>query len=304
MKQCSKCHQPAVIFIQYNGTHLCQTHFFDYVERRVKKEITKQGKTQKNTTIGVALSGGKDSTVCLSLLCDIYKKRSHVHLVAITVDEGIQGYRPASIQVAQQTCEELHIDHHIISFKNVFDITMDEIASQDHQLGDCSFCGVFRRQCLNLLGKKLNVDKLATGHNLDDMAQSILMNFVNGDIEKLARLGPHEHVQPGLIPRMLPLRTIPEKELTLYAILKKFKFHHGQCPYAHEALRGEFRDIVDELEQHHPGTRHSIVKSYDGIKPSLMHCCPSVPLHSCVRCGEPTTQNMCKACLLQEQVIH
>ena len=172
---------------------------------------------------------------------------------------------------------------------------MDEVAAQDQKLGDCSFCGVFRRQCLNLVAKKLNVDKLATGHNLDDMAQSILMNFVNGDVEKLARLGPHDHVQPGLIPRMLPLRTIPEKELTLYAILKNFSFHHGQCPYAHEALRGEFRDIVDELEQHHPGTRHSILKSYDGLKPTLTQCCPSVPLHSCTLCGEPTTQDICKA---------
>ena len=109
---------------------------------------------------------------------------------------------------------------YIVSFKDVFGITMDEIASKHDELGECSYCGVFRRVCLNKKSKDLRLDKLVTGHNLDDIAQSILMNFVNGDMQKLARLGPHRKVQPGLVPRMLPLRTIPEKEVALYAIIK------------------------------------------------------------------------------------
>ena len=304
MNHCSKCHQPAVIAIAYNGTRLCATHFFQYVERRVKKEITKQGKTAKHTTIGVALSGGKDSTVCLSLLHQIYGKRPDVRLVALTVDEGIEGYRPKSIDAAHRTCKELDMEHHVISFQEVFGFTMDTVANQDHELGACSFCGVFRRQCLNILAKKLQVDKLATGHNLDDMAQSILMNFTNGDIDKLTRLGPHLQVQPGLIPRMLPLRTIPEKEITLYAVLKKMSYYHGECPYAYEALRGEFRDILDELEHNHPGTRHSILNSFDSIKPALLSTCPPVALHSCSTCGEPTTKEYCKACMLKKRVTN
>ena len=110
------------------------------------------------------------------------------------------------------------------------------------------------------------------------MSQSILMNFVNSDMKKLARLGPHMKIQPGLVPRMLPLRTIPEKENALYAILKAIKYHDGECPYAINAVRGVFRDIIDELEEKNPGTRHSILNSYDSIKDMLIEKFPPIEL--------------------------
>ena len=301
-KICSKCKRPAITFIRYNGTHLCKDHFIEYFERRVKKDIKKQGKNPEHYKIGVALSGGKDSLVALHIINNIFSKRPNIKIYAITVDEGIMGYRNESIKFAEMNCQELGIEHHIVSFKDVIGTTLDEIAPKKNDLGECGYCGVFRRLCLNLKAKELGVDKLVTGHNLDDMAQSILMNFVNGDINKLARLGPHQKVQPGLVPRMLPLRSIPEKENALYAILNNIKFHDGECPYSISALRGEFRNIIDDLEYKHPGTRHSILNSYDGIKDILFEKFPQVELNTCKECGEPTSQKLCKTCILKKQI--
>jgi len=126
------------------------------------------------------------------------------------------------------------------------------------------------------------------------------MNFVNGDMKKLARLGPHIKIQPGLVPRMLPLRSIPEKENTIYAIVNNIDFHDGECPYSIRALRGVFRDIVDDLEYRNPGTRHSILNSYDSIKEMLLEKYPPADLDKCPNCGEPTSQKQCKACILKE----
>lgn len=299
---CSKCRKPAVVFIRYNGTHLCQEHFLYYVEKRVKKEIKLGGKTKNNTTIGVAVSGGKDSILCLYLLHKVFSQRPHISLICLTVDEGIKGYRNQSIEVVKKHCTHLGVEHQIISFKDTFGSTMDEIAVLKQDLGECSFCGVFRRFCLNTLSKQLGVTRLATGHNLDDMAQSILMNFTNGDMQKLARLGPHTKIQPGLVPRLMPLRWIPEKETTLYCLLEGIDFAHEQCPYAFRALRGEFRSIVDVLEEKNPGTRHSILNSYDAIKHALIQLYPAGALSSCTRCGEPTGQTLCKACILKEKI--
>jgi len=301
-KTCSKCKKPAVTFIRYNGTHLCKEHFIDYFEKRVKKDIKKQGKTKTSSKFGVAVSGGKDSIVALCILHDIFSKRKDIELISITVDEGIKNYRDKSIKYAKKISDKLGVEHYIISFKDTIGITMDEIASKNDELGECSYCGVFRRLCLNTKAKELKLNKLATGHNLDDMAQSILMNFANGDLKKLARLGPHMKVQPGLIPRMLPLRTIPEKENTLYAILKNIEFYNGECPYSIRALRGTFRDIVDELEYKNPGTRHSILNSYDNIKDILLQKFPPVELNKCEICGEPTSQELCKSCLLKKRI--
>ena len=302
MSHCSKCHKPAVTVIRYSGAHLCSQHFIEFVERRVKKDLKKQGKTINNSRIAVAVSGGKDSIVTLHLLHDLFEKRPQVQLYAITVDEGIKGYRDASLEVVQKNCKLLGIEHHMISFKDVVGKTMDEIAALHDDLGECSYCGVFRRLCLNNMAKNLGVDKLATGHNLDDMAQSILMNFVNGDMQKLARLGPHEKIQLGLIPRILPVRTIPEKEMMLYAFVKNIEFHNAECPYSTRALRGQFRSIVDDLEYRNPGTRHSIFQSYECIREMLVKKYPPVELNQCLQCGEPTSQEFCKTCVLRKRI--
>lgn len=303
VKKCSKCSKPAVTFIRYNGTHLCQDHFIDYVTRRVKKEVRQQGKTPVNSRIGVAVSGGKDSLVTLHLLKEMFMKRPDVEVIALTIDEGIKGYRDKSIPVVKRNCDLLGVDLHLVSFKEIIGATMDEVCiKKPSQIGACSYCGVFRRFCLNTLAKKLKVNKLATGHNLDDISQSILMNFVNADMEKLARLGPHKKVQPGLIPRMMPLRMIPEKENSLYAIVKGIEFHDAECPYAVEALRGTFKDILYTLEERNPGTRHSIVRSYDSMKDFLLQLYPPATLNSCESCGEPTTHSFCKACELQRSI--
>ena len=300
--QCIKCNRPAVTFIRYNGTHLCKDHFNDYFEKRVKKELKKQGKTEEGSKIGVAVSGGKDSIVTLHLINEIFSKRPNISIYAITVDEGIKGYRDESIKTTINNCNKLDIEHHIISFKDVIGKTMDEITSINDELGECTYCGVFRRFCLNTKTKELGITKLITGHNLDDMSQSIMMNFINGDMKKLARLGPHKKIQPGLVPRIIPLRVIPEKEIMLYAILKNIEYHNAECPYSIRASRKYYRDIIDNLESVNPGTRHSIIKSYDNIKILLTKSYPPTELNSCIRCTEPTSQEICKVCTLKSKL--
>jgi len=112
---CLKCKKPAVTFIRYNGTHLCKDHFIEYFEKRVKKELKKQGKTEEGSKIGIAVSGGKDSIVTLHLMHEIFSKRPNITLYAITVDEGIKGYRDESIKVTINNCKKLGIEHPIIS---------------------------------------------------------------------------------------------------------------------------------------------------------------------------------------------
>jgi len=239
----------------------------DFVERRIKKEIRKQGLPKG--TIAVALSGGKDSSIAAYMLNEILKEHRERKLVAITIDEGIKGYRDKTIEVAKKFCEEHEIEHHIFSFKDFIGFTMDEISKKRGNIAECTYCGVFRRYVLNKVARKMNVKAIVLGHNLDDVAQTILMNFIRNDLRRLARMAPHRHIQPGLIPRLLPLIEIPEKETTLYALLKGFEIYEGACPYSVRAMRGEYRNILFMLEEKHPGTRHAILKSYRGIEDCL-----------------------------------
>ncbi len=300
--KCTRCSGDAVIFLKYSGSHLCQGHFIEFTDRRVRKELRKQWSMSGSARIAVGVSGGKDSIVALHMLHEIYEKVPGIELLAITVDEGIEGYRPESIPIAGKNCQALGVEHRLVSFKQMFGMTMDEICSKQRDKSACAYCGVFRRQALNLAAKEWHADYLATGLNLDDFAQSILMNFVRADIEKLARMGPHEKVQPGLVPRIAPLRTIAEKETYLYAMLKGIEIHDATCPYSGEALRGKYRDIIDCLEDDMPGTKHSILSSYLNLKEVLEQKYSPAALSQCPKCSEPTLEGMCKACEMLESL--
>ena len=296
--KCCICGKEAVTYIRYNGTNLCSEHFMKFVEKRVKKEIRAQVDLHSGDVIAVAVSGGKDSMVTLHLLHSILSERRDVEIQCITVDEGICGYRPESIEIVKRFCKGLKIKYNQVSFSERFGMTMDSVAPLSADNSPCTYCGVFRRNAMNRLANDIGANYLATGLNLDDTAQSILMNFTRGDIGRLARLGPHKRVQPGLIPRIQPLRTVPEKESLLYAIVSGIPFHDGICPDSDEALRNQFRYVIDELESRSPGTRHSILSSYDQLLPSLLANSEPAKLNDCI-CGEPTLGKECKACELK-----
>ncbi|MCK4443777.1 MAG: TIGR00269 family protein [Thermoplasmata archaeon] len=299
---CSKCSKPAVTFIRYSGNHLCEDHFLEFFDKRVKKEMRKQCEFKADTKVAVALSGGKDSSVAALVLDEIISKRRDMELHAITVDEGIEGYRPESLKMAREFCESRDIPHHVVTFKELVAWTMDEIARADERTIPCTYCGVFRRKALNSKAREIGANYLATGLNLDDTAQSVLMNFARGDIEKLARMGPHTKAQKDLIPRIQPLRTIPEKEVYLFSMLKGIEIHNAECPYAERAFRGRFRDMLYALEKSSPGTKHGILSTYDSIQPALQTMYPPANLKGCKNCGEPTLSDLCKSCVLIERL--
>lgn len=299
--KCDQCGKTAVTFIRYNGSHLCGEHFRKYVEKRVKKEIRLQADLKYGGIVGVAVSGGKDSMVTLSIVNDIFRDRRDVEIHCISIDEGIAGYRPPSLDIVRNFCRDNDIPLHVRSFRETVDLEMDEVAPRSGKNSPCTYCGVFRRKCMNDVASEIGAKYLATGHNLDDVAQSVMMNFSRGDIERLARLGPHKKIQPGLIPRILPLRLIPEKESLLYAMVSNLPFHDGECPYWSEALRNQYRDVVDSLETRSPGSKFSILSSYDQLYPMLMSNLKPAPLNKCA-CGEPTLGSKCKSCELSDAI--
>ncbi|MCL6014514.1 MAG: TIGR00269 family protein, partial [Candidatus Thermoplasmatota archaeon] len=106
--RCSKCEQVAVFESRPTGSALCKFHFVESVERRFKQEIRKQVHFNNGiTTIGVAISGGKDSSVLLYLLWKTMKKKKNVVLKAFTIDEGIEGYRSEGLKSAEKLCSKL-----------------------------------------------------------------------------------------------------------------------------------------------------------------------------------------------------
>jgi uncharacterized protein (TIGR00269 family) len=291
--RCDKCEKTAIYARRYSGQRFCGEHFLQYFENKVRKTIQKHKMIEGGEKIGVALSGGKDSITTLSILNELAK----IEICAIAVDEGIKGYRSSTIKSARSFCSERDIPLHIVSFRKRFGATLDKIMKQGKNA--CTYCGVLRRRLLSEKARELSLDKLATGHNLDDEVQAIMMNYIRGDIERLLRLS-RSVLNKKFMPRIKPLSEMPEKEVALYALLRDFKVSFMECPYSLGTFRAGIRDFINELEKNNAGIKFSILKGYQKLIPYLEL---KAAMHECEICGEPTSQKICKTCLLVKMFI-
>ncbi|MBN2335397.1 TIGR00269 family protein [Candidatus Bathyarchaeota archaeon] len=293
---CTKCgDRPSVYHRPYSGERLCAQCFNETLLERVKRTIGRYDMFEYNSRIAVGVSGGKDSLTLLRLLNIIEGDRPKAELVAVCVDEGVTGYRDEALRLAERSCRELGVEMHTVSFRDLFDETMDEIAAKDRELGTCSYCGVLRRRVLDEAAKAVDADRLATGHNLDDAAQSVLLNVLRGDVNRMDAFNPGGNSLEGFVRRVKPLCEVPERETTFYAYVNGLEFQSLPCPYAEEAMRSDVRRFLNRMEVKRPGTKFTVYQT--GLKMRKGEGRATV-LGKCIICGSPTPGRVCRACEL------
>lgn len=292
--QCDKCSREAIIYQPYSGMHLCSMHFTRDVETRAKREIRTHRWIRSGDVVGVALSGGKDSAAILHLLAGLLNERRDVELLAVTVDEGISGYRDPA--VARRIAASEGVEWHCRSFAGEFGVTLDEVVARTGERRSCSYCGVLRRAVLNRAARDLGITRLALGFTLDDDAQTVLMNVLRGDAGRLLR-SPDRQV-PGVAPRIRPFRTVPEREVALYAHLHSEGFDLRGCPYSGTALRNDVRRLLNEYTHRHPSTPFALLRLEEELQ-AAGGGGAAVPV--CPHCGEPAPGE-CRVCRIIEEV--
>jgi len=315
---CTKCDREAVMHAAYSGSHLCDRHLFESVERRVRRRVREDDMLPADATPEdpetwvIGLSGGKDSVVLTDILHETFDEDPRVELVALTIHEGIEGYRDESLEACVELADDRGIRHEVVTYADEFDVEMDDVAADDPlDMAPCAYCGVFRRDLLARYAEELDADKLLTGHNLDVEAETALMNIFEGNVEQVAKhfdasLGPFDErrEKEGMIPRAKPLRDVPEKEVALYAQLRELPVHMAECPHSSEAFRGEIQDLLLQLEENHPGTRHSIMAGYEELAGIAAdeYGDEDRDVGECEECGAPTTREKCRKCALVDAV--
>ncbi len=250
-----------------------------------------------NDRMVLALSGGKDSVSLLHILSNLEKGFPLSEIVTVTIDEGITGYRDEAIKIAKENSKRLAVEHHVYSFKKLYGYTLDEIAKAAKERGKtyiCSYCGILRRKALNISAREIGATKLATAHNLDDEVQSMIMNLLRGDLTRIYN-NEHNSEDEKLIPRLKPLSEIPEREVALYAFLKKIRFQSYPCNYLETSLRSDVRRFLNMIEEKHPGMKLTAHRSFKKIQLQLTSP-KERSLFRCKICGEPTTREICMAC--------
>jgi uncharacterized protein (TIGR00269 family) len=132
------------------------------------------------------------------------------------------------------------------------------------------------------------------------------MNYLRGNMKRMIRLGAKPAVieDEKFVPRVKPFRNLPEREVALYSRLNGLELHLKNCPYVGNSLRFDVRDFLNDMEEKYPSTKYTALRAFDKILPALRKKFRTgeSSVERCERCGELTSNEICKACELLDRI--
>lgn len=276
-RECEICHtNRAQILRPKNHARICAPCFIAIFEDEVAETVTSTNLFHPGEKVAIGASGGKDSTVLASVLKTLNDRHNWgLDLVLLSIDEGITGYRDHSLEAVKRHSEQYDLPLKIVSYADLYGWSMDQVVAQVGKKGNCTYCGVFRRQALDRGAAMLGVGHVVTGHNADDVAETVLMNLLRGDLPRLSRATSIVTSTPSAalpkngegeikftnVRRSKPLIYAYEKEIVMYAHHKKLDYFSTECIYSPEAFRGSARTLIKNLERIRPESILDVVRS-------------------------------------------
>lgn len=297
---CSKCEKAESVFHRaYSGEQLCRKCFMRSIEDKAAKTISKYSMIGYGDRVAIGVSGGKDSLSMLYVLKMLFDQHPNNdnELVAVTIDEGIKGYRDESLQIVKDFCAQLGVESKVLSYKSLFRVDMDEamVLRPSEKMSSCSVCGTFRRRAIDIAAEAVNADVVATAHNMDDQLQTFMINLLAGDVERIGWIYPEPVQYASGMKKVKPFIEIYEYEIAFYALQREIPFQSEECPYMNESIRTDLREFFNRLEKDHPGIKHNAYNSMMKISKKLRNA-PAVEGKRCSICGHGSTGDVCSVC--------
>lgn len=230
------------------------------IRRKVGVCVTEYEMIQEGDRILVGLSGGKDSWALLDVLESLRRRAPisfEVH--GITIDPGFPGYNPDRIAEA---CEERGIPHQILG------APIDTMVRRKPEITPCAMCSRLRRGVIYTYAKQHGFTKIALGHHLDDLIETLLINqFFEG---RLSTMPLKLRSDDGENTVIRPLGTCEEEDLRRFAWLKGYPIVPCGCPLCGasvlESRRAQIKALVAELRTSIPDLKYCLLKAMKNVK--------------------------------------
>jgi len=264
------------------------------IESKVKQTIKDYKLLNKKEKIIVAASGGKDSSVALYIL-----KKLGYNVSALYINLRLGDYSERCLEAVRKICGK-EIKMHVLDINDEFGMRMCSIrcgVQEKIKVSNCMVCGIVKKWLLNKHARQLGAAKIVTGHHLDDEAQTIIMNFLQGNLMLGANSGPRTGIvyDKKFVPRIKPLYFIAENEIRKYSEIRKLPVVYEKCPCAVSSLRIRTREFSNALDKK---AKENIARNFLKVLPKLADKFKDEKIIYCEICGEPSRNEICKKCSL------
>ena len=295
--RCVSCRGAAVIEVRRHHSAFCRDCFLRSVRGQVERAIRHYDMIARDDRVLVAVSGGKDSLGLWDLLLDLGYDATGLYLGL-----GIGGYSERSLEVtrgfaASRGAELLEVD---LARDYGYDVPT---AGRRGPRSTCAVCGLSKRYVFNRAALEGGFDVVATGHNLDDEAATLLGNTLRWKTEYIARQSPALPAKDGMVRKVKPLYRLSELETAGYAFLRGIDYVVEECPLVAGNTQLRSKEAMNALERSSPGTKAQFFLGFLERGASLFTAEDGAVLEACERCGQPTTGRFCAFCRARAQVL-
>ena len=226
------------------------------VQAKFKRALNDYGLIENDDHILIGLSGGKDSLALVELMGErmkSYVPRFKLTAVHISIDNI--PYQ-SDLEYLRAHTEQYGIPfvHHTTHF--------DETTNK--QKSTCFLCSWHRRKALFEIAKELNCNKIALGHHLDDIAETLLLNLVYQG--SFSTMPPKLKMDKFNMTMIRPLALISEKEMKEMERIRGYQKQIKNCPHEKNSVRSKAKNLLTELEKWNPDVRQSIWAATENIQ--------------------------------------
>ena len=291
--RCTRCRDEAWVEIRRHNASYCGDCFVRFFHDQVEKAIKQEKMFSKEDKILVAVSGGKDSLALWDVMLDLGYDADGLY-----IDLGIGEYSRNSRIMSEQFAAVRERTLHISSMDESYGVSVPMIASQTRR-APCSGCGLAKRYLFNREAAVRGYDVVATGHNLDDEAATLLGNVLRWQTGYLARQSPVlEAEDAGLVRKVKPLFRLSEHETAAYAVIRGIEYQVEECPNAVGAKSILHKEALNLLEAQSPGTKQAFLFGFLDKARAVFAADDPHELRPCIECEQPTTTERCAFCRL------
>jgi uncharacterized protein (TIGR00269 family) len=295
--RCRRCKAPAVIEVRRHNAAFCRDCFVRHVREQVRRAIEAYDMLRPSDRVLVAVSGGKDSLGLWDVLLELGYRADGLYLGL-----GIGEYSSRSNALVRAFADDrravlVEVD---LARDYGFDVPT---AGRKGSRSTCAVCGLSKRYVFNRVARDRGYDVVATGHNLDDEAATLLGNTLRWQTDYIARQFPALPAEDGLARKVKPLHRLSELETAAYAFLRGIEYVVEECPLVEGNTQLRYKDAMNRLEAASPGTKAQFFLGYLDRAAPLFALQDKAELAPCERCGQRTTGRYCAFCRARAQIL-